>query len=92
MIKLDIHILLVDDTDCILELVSLFLEDYGFTNIKTAYNGKQALEIILDKDNVTDLIISDINMPTMNGIVFLKKLKENHSFNNIPFMYLTAEV
>ena len=51
-----------------------------------ASNGEEALELF--KINKIDLIISDIKMPKMDGLTFLKKLRELH--NDIPFIFLTA--
>jgi len=67
-------ILIVDDDYEIREMISDFLRDNESYNILEAENGKEALEIL--KNNKTDLVISDINMPEMKGFDLLKEVKE----------------
>lgn len=67
-------ILIVDDDYEIREMISDFLRDSECYNVLEAENGKEALEIL--KNNKTDLVISDINMPEMKGFDLLKEIKE----------------
>lgn len=55
-------------------MISDFLRDSESYNVLEAENGKEALEIL--KNNKTDLVISDINMPEMKGFDLLKEIKE----------------
>ena len=64
-------ILVVDDVDTIARVYARFLERQGF-EVRIAFNGDEAL-IEFDRFN-PDLIISDIRMPRMSGLTFLKKL------------------
>jgi len=66
-------ILVVDDEENILTAFNRILEDKGY-NITTASNGTQAIN--LANNNKFDLIIMDINMPEINGLEALKKIKE----------------
>ncbi len=54
-----------------------------------ADNGENALKI-LNSENTFDLIVSDLNMPKMNGIQFLSELKSNIKFKNIPFIIMST--
>lgn len=67
-------ILIVDDDYEIRGMISDFLRDSESYNVLEAENGKEALEIL--KNNKTDLVISDINMPGMKGFDLLKEVKE----------------
>ncbi len=59
--------------------------------VLTAQHGQHALEILRNEDNPTpDLIVSDIMMPYMDGIEFLKKLRAEARWVSIPFIFLTA--
>ena len=68
------HILVVDDEVSITEMMQFVLEDQGY-DITTAGNGKEGLERI--QAQKPDLIITDISMPDMEGIEFLRELKRN---------------
>jgi len=69
-------VLFVDDEFEIIEIISDTLKKLN-VNFFVAYNGKEALEII--NNNNVDLVITDINMPILNGIDFIKKIRENNN-------------
>ena len=58
-------------------------------NVRTAANGEEALERI--KEEIPDLIISDIMMPKMNGYALLDELQKDEKTEVIPFIFLTAK-
>jgi two-component system chemotaxis response regulator CheY len=78
--------LAVDDSATMRNLVKIALESEGFT-VDTAENGKEALE--LTKKNTYDIVISDINMPVMDGLQFLKEFRETNK--RTPVLMLTTE-
>jgi putative two-component system response regulator len=80
-------ILVVDDSPTIRQLVSKALEEAGF-QVMTAENGKQALARI--KERRPDLIISDINMPEMDGIELCKKTHADPDLAVIPFVIMST--
>ena len=53
-------------------------------------NGAEALEKL--KQEIVDLIISDINMPVMNGITMLTRLKENPNWQQIPVIFISSMI
>ena len=55
-----------------------------------ANNGEEALEILKVKDIIPDIIILDLNMPKINGIEFLKILKQDEYLRYIPAVILTT--
>ncbi|MGB5216964.1 MAG: response regulator [Smithella sp.] len=80
-------ILVVDDSALIRKMVSSALNEAGF-QIMIAENGKQALARI--KERQPDLIISDINMPEMDGIEFCKKINADPNLAVIPFVVMST--
>ncbi len=82
-------ILVVDDSPTVLDLVSKTLHTkIGVQNIQTAENGKDALKILQEKH--IDIIISDWNMPTMDGEELLYEVRNDADLKHIPFVMMTA--
>ena len=81
-------ILLIEDEIELQQNLKEILEFNKF-EVNTAENSKEALQILNTKK--IDLIISDIMMPHMDGISFLKELKKDNKYNNVPFIFLTAK-
>ncbi len=78
-------ILIVDDDPYILESVSLILNEYDYS-ISTCNNAADAMKKL--RDNMADIILTDIRMPGGSGLELLKKI---HSFNSkIPVILMTA--
>lgn len=55
-----------------------------------ANNGEDALDILKDKDNIPDIILLDLNMPKINGIEFLRILKNDDTLKYVPTIILTT--
>ena len=83
--KKTMNILYIEDDQIFTLKIKSILDNF-FKFVFIARNGEEALELF--KTNKINLIISDINMPKMDGLTFLKKLRELH--NDIPFIFLTA--
>jgi CheY-like chemotaxis protein len=79
-------VLCVDDEDDFLVLLEESIKEFGY-NILKANSGLEALQILQKNQNEVVLIISDIQMPEMNGYDFRKKCLEYHS--EIPFVFLS---
>ncbi len=79
------NLLIVDDEPFIIKGLRSNLEDYA-DEIFTANNGVEALEI-LGKELI-HCVICDINMPKMNGVEVIKKIRANG--NEVPFIFYTA--
>ena len=80
------RVLIVDDTAFMRKLLKSILFGAGFDIAGEAENGKQVFEFL--KKNEYDLLILDLNLPDINGIEILKKLK--HSKYKIPVLILSA--
>jgi len=82
-------ILIVDDSSTSRKFLTKTLTEINFENITEAVDGKNAQDML--KANKFDLIISDWNMPVMNGLEFLIAVRNNPEVADIPFIMLTAE-
>ena len=81
-------ILLVDDSASIRQVAGIALRRAGYETVEAA-NGKEALGLL--DGNKLNLIISDVNMPVMNGIEFLKAVKQHPTSRFTPVVMLTTE-
>ncbi len=79
-------ILIVDDDPLIVLHVKSLLSE--FVNVLTAENGEEGLQ--LAKNNIPDLIISDVDMPKMNGMEMFDAIRANSLTSNIPFLFISA--
>lgn len=85
-------ILLVDDDRVDVMTTKRALKDINVTNpVYTARNGEEALELLRDgKTEKPGVILLDLNMPRMNGIEFLRVIKNDDSLKRIPVVVLTT--
>lgn len=81
-------ILVVDDSAAIRQSVTFVLQQEGY-EIVEASDGAEGLEII--KANPVDMVVSDVNMPNMDGITMVAKIREIADFKFIPIIILTTE-
>ena len=85
------YILVIDDSPTIRTSVKLAIEDVGY-EIEMAENGEDALDKvrkIKGKGDDISLCVTDINMPVMDGIRFIKEFRTNDKFT--PILVLTTE-
>ncbi len=83
------HILVVDDSKTIRNLVAFVLKAEGF-KVSTAEDGLDAMEKLYNLDPV-DLIVSDVNMPRMDGLTFIKNIRMQDAYKDIPIIVLSTE-
>lgn len=79
--------LIVDDDTSVLATLEKFLCGHGFS-VMTARNGAEGLAVL--KDARPDVIITDVEMPRMDGFTFCRKLKENRSLAAIPVIIVSG--
>lgn len=82
------NILAVDDQKSMREMVRIVLQSSGH-NVTLAEDGVEAMAIA--RENNFDLVITDINMPNMNGISLVSKLKLLEQYKFVPVLMLTTE-
>ena len=89
MFNFKIKVLVVDDFPTMRRIVKNLLKQLGFENIDEAEDGAQALGKL--KSGGYGLVVSDWNMPVMEGIDLLKHVREDETLKTIPFLMVTAE-
>lgn len=82
------RILIVDDDKTTRKLLSIYLKGSGF-NVVTAENGLDAIEK-LGMDNI-NLVMTDLNMPYMDGIELVKNIRSDPNLSHIPVLMVTTE-
>jgi two-component system chemotaxis response regulator CheY len=82
-------VLVVDDSAAIRQSITYVLQQGGYEVLeaKDGMDGLSALETM----TATDLIITDVNMPNMDGISFIRKVRENAKHKFTPIIVLTTE-
>lgn len=81
------HILVAEDSITIRTLLRNFIENAGF-KVKIAIDGQEAYNFLQNDD--FDLIVSDIEMPRMNGFELTSKVREDKKYSDIPVILVTA--
>lgn len=81
-------ILIVDDDRTTRKLLSLYLKGNGF-DVVTAENGLDAIEKL--GGGSVNLVVTDLNMPYMDGIEFIRTMKTNPDTGHIPALMITTE-
>lgn len=85
----DLKFLIVDDFSTMRRIVRGLLKEIGYNNAEEAEDGVVALQML--KNAKFDFVVSDINMPNMNGFDLLKAVKADDSLKHIPVLMVTAE-
>jgi two-component system chemotaxis response regulator CheY len=86
-----IRALIVDDSSVMRKIVERSLRQAGLdlSSVSQAGNGAEALGIL--DTNPVDLILSDINMPVMDGLEFVRQLQTMEKLRDIPVVMITTE-
>ncbi len=82
-------VLVVDDSSLVHSMYKMVLMRYK-CQVLSAMNGQDALDK-LAKNPDTDLVLCDINMPVLNGLDFVKKVKEMNTYDHIPIIMVSTE-
>lgn len=85
------RLLVVDDTPFFRNLEKKYFESIGF-EVTLAFNGQEALNILIEKPQRFDLVVTDIVMPVMDGFALLKNIRSHPELNHIPVIALTSFV
>ena len=86
--------MVVDDFATMRKIIKKVLGELGYKNIEEAEDGKPALALLkeaADKGEPFQFVISDWNMPIMQGIDLLRECKADPNLKHVPFMLVTAE-
>jgi two-component system chemotaxis response regulator CheY len=82
------HILAVDDSASMRQMVTFTLQDAGH-EVLEAVDGQEALQVATSKK--VDLVLTDINMPNMDGIALIRALRALPQYKFTPILTLTTE-
>ena len=81
--------LIVDDFSTMRRIVRNLLKEIGFGNAEEAEDGAVALNML--KASKFDFVVSDINMPNMNGFELLRNIRADDALKTVPVLMVTAE-
>ncbi len=86
-----IRVLLVDDSAMARKHIARVLNNMGIEQITQAVNGKEAIEIFSAEEDAFDLIVTDYNMPEMDGQELIEHIRKNLKNAFIPILMVTSE-
>jgi two-component system chemotaxis response regulator CheY len=89
MVKMEMRLLVVDDLTTMRSLIRKMLKAIGYTLIDEAVDGVTALEKL--KTQRFDLVITDWNMPNMDGLTLLQEIRKSEHHADVPVLMVTAE-
>jgi two-component system chemotaxis response regulator CheY len=84
-----LKILVVDDFSTMRRIVRNLLKELGYTNVEEAEDGAVALQRL--KLGGVDFVVSDWNMPNMDGLTLLQSVRADPAMRTLPFLMITAE-
>ena len=84
-------VILADDEEGIRDVLAMIIEEMGI-KVTKAENGQQALDIYLNAPEAFDIIISDIQMPKMDGVTLLKTIRGNQQLKQPKFIFITGGI
>jgi two-component system chemotaxis response regulator CheY len=85
----DLKILIVDDFSTMRRIIKNLLRELGFNNTSEADDGQTALPML--KTGKFDFLVTDWNMPGMDGLTLLKSVRADPNLSNMPVLMVTAE-
>lgn len=83
------NILIIEDSSTMRSMISAIIEEMGDFVITEAASGFEALKVLPTRN--FDLIITDINMPDINGLEIVNFVKNHPNYRNIPLIIVTTE-
>lgn len=84
-----LRFLVVDDLSTMRRIIRNLLKEIGFTEADEADDGVVALQKL--RNSTFDFVVSDINMPNMNGFELLGEIKKDEKLKHLPVLMVTAE-
>ena len=85
----NLHFLVVDDFNTMRRIVRNLLKELGFTNVEEAEDGADALNKL--RTTTCDFVITDWNIPNMDGLELLKNIRSYEQLKAMPVLMVTAE-
>jgi two-component system, chemotaxis family, chemotaxis protein CheY len=82
--------LVVDDSRAVRMILANTLRELGF-EVREAANGREALEVLAAEKTAVSLVLVDWNMPEVNGLELLKRLRQKPEFSSLVVVMVTTE-
>ena len=82
-------IITVDDSSTMRRIIKNTLQRLGFVTVLEASNGAEALGVM--ETNKVDMVITDWNMPEMDGLTFVKTIRQKKEYKDLPILMVTTE-
>ncbi len=89
MVQKTMKILIVDDFPTMRRIIKNLLKDLGFENVDEAEDGAMGLEKL--RNGNFEFVVSDWNMPNMDGLEMLKSIRADPNLSKLPVLMVTAE-
>ncbi|NLY26872.1 MAG: chemotaxis protein CheY [Alcaligenaceae bacterium] len=89
MVQKSMKILVVDDFPTMRRIIKNLLKDLGFENVDEAEDGAMGLEKL--RGGSFDFVVSDWNMPNMDGLTMLQNIRADPNLSKLPVLMVTAE-
>jgi two-component system chemotaxis response regulator CheY len=89
MADTNLRFLVVDDFSTMRRIVRNLLKELGFNNVEEAEDGVDALNKL--RGSAFDFVVSDWNMPNMDGLELLKTIRADAALSKLPVLMVTAE-
>lgn len=89
MVQKTMKILIVDDFPTMRRIIKNLLKDLGFENVDEAEDGAMGLEKL--RNGNFEFVVSDWNMPNMDGLEMLKNIRADPNLSKLPVLMVTAE-
>jgi two-component system chemotaxis response regulator CheY len=91
VLTMPLDVLIVDDSAAIRKILQRVLTqtDVAINRVLEAGDGREALELL--KKEKINLVLTDINMPNMDGLQFLTEIRANDEWKNLPVLIITTE-
>ena len=89
MVQKTMKILVVDDFPTMRRIIKNLLKDLGFENVDEAEDGAMGLEKL--RNGNFEFVVSDWNMPNMDGLEMLKSIRADPALSSLPVLMVTAE-
>jgi two-component system chemotaxis response regulator CheY len=86
-----LSILVVDDDAMVRTIVTEYLMSFGFVRIDEAKNGRHAIKTMSTENKFYDIVISDWEMPEVDGLTFLKALRNDPTRDLCKFIMVTSQ-
>lgn len=85
-----VRILYAEDSTIVQKVTMKILRDAGFTDITLMTTGRKALDYLLANPDSVDVVISDIEMPEMDGLTFCRQVRQTPEIASVPFIFYSS--